>query len=324
MPELVSVVVCAWNNWPDLELAIQSALTQSHRDIEVIVVDNSSSDATPAEVPARFGERVRYIRQPNRGDSGAYNTGMAHARGDFIQFLDGDDMLAPDKVERQLEVFRADRDADVVFGNVRYFQSNAGPATWTDCDSVEDDVGMEPFLAAEGKCVGAVLAVLFRRRAVEKVGAWDESIYVSDSDYELRAILAGLRYRRCPGGPVAFKRIRPGQMGTNHAAMLDGAEALWLKALGLVEDESHRESIRCNLARVRFFRAFRADGMSTREALARCRDARATCRSAVPRPAYLAALCVIAIPGGRFLATSPRMRALRRAVMRLAGYAISA
>jgi glycosyltransferase involved in cell wall biosynthesis len=324
MPELVSVVVCAWNNWPDLEAAIQSALCQSHRDIEVIVVDNSSSDATQVEVPRRFGERVRYIRQPNRGDSGAYNTGIEHARGDLIQFLDGDDILAPDKIERQLSVFRADPDADVVFGNVRHFQGMTGAATWTDYDSVESDVGMEPFLAAEGRCVGAVLAALFRRRALDKVGAWDESIYVSDSDYELRAILAGLKYRRCAGGPVAFKRIRPGQMGANHSAMLDGGEALWLKALGLVKDESHRESIRYNLARVRFFRAFRADGMGTGEALRRCRDARVTCRRAVPLAAYLAALCVIAIPGGRFLAASPRMRALRRAAMRLTGYRISA
>jgi glycosyltransferase involved in cell wall biosynthesis len=324
VPGLVSVVICAYDNWPDLELAIASALCQSHRPIEVIVVDNSSTDATAREVPARFGGRVSCIRQPNRGDSGAYNTGFAASRGEFVQFLDGDDILAPNKIEKQLAVFRAHPDADVVFGDVRYFRGLAGVADWTDFDSSEDDVGMEPFLRHEGRCVGAVLAVLFRRATLERIGKWDESIYVSDSDYELRAILAGCRYRRCEGSPMSFKRVRPGQMGTNTVAMLDGAEALWTKALGLVENESHREGIRRNLARTRFWRAFRADDMSTRQALAKCREARATCARAVPLPAYLAAMAIIVMPGGRFLAASPRVRSLRRAVARLCGYRISA
>jgi glycosyltransferase involved in cell wall biosynthesis len=324
MPELVSVVICAYDNWPDLELAIESALCQSHRPIEVIVVDNSSNDATAREVPARFGGRVTYIRQPNRGDSGAYNTGFAAARGEFIQFLDGDDVLAPNKIEKQLAVFRAQPDADVVFGDVRYFRSHAGEAAWTDFDSREDDVGLEPFIRHEGRCVGAVLAVLFRRATLERVGKWDEAIYVSDSDYELRAILAGCKYRRCEGSPLSFKRVRAGQMGTNTVAMLDGAEALWTKALGLVSDENHRAGIRHNLARTRFWRAIRADGMSTRQALAKCREARATCSSAVPLPAYLAAMAIIVMPGGRFLAASPRVRGFRRAVARLCGYPISA
>lgn len=324
MAELASVVICAWNNWPDLELAIESALAQTYQPLEVIVVDNSSGDATAAEVPRRFGDRIRYIRQANRGDSGAYNTGIAHARGEFIQLLDGDDFLAPTKIEKQVEVFRADPQADVVFGNVRYFQTHAGPAAWTDFDSQESDVGIEPFLRAEGKCVGAVLAVLFRRRTLERVGAWDESIYVSDSDYELRAILAGCRYRRCAGPPLSFKRIRPGQMGTDHAAMLDGAEALWVKAQGLLKEPAHLEAVACNLARVRFFRAFRAEGMTRAEAFARCRAARQTCPRAVPLYAYLAALAVIAMPGGRFLARSPRVRRLRRRFARAFGYHIAA
>ena len=128
MPELVSIVVCAYNNWPDLELAIQSALCQSHQPVEVVVVDNSSTDATPVEVRARFGARIRYIRQANLGDSGAYNTGLKVARGEFLQFLDGDDVLAPNKIEKQLEVFRWDPDAEIVFGGVRHFQSLAGEA----------------------------------------------------------------------------------------------------------------------------------------------------------------------------------------------------
>ncbi len=322
MADLASVVICAWNNWPDLELAIDSALAQTYRPLEVIVVDNSSDDATAQEVPRRFGDRVRYVRQANRGDSGAYNTGMALARGEFVQFLDGDDFLAPTKIEKQVAVFRSDPQADVVFGSVRYFQGPAGAAAWNDYDCGEGDIGIAPFLREEGRCVGAVLAVLFRRRALERVGAWDEAIYVSDSDYELRALVAGCRYRLCPGPPLSFKRVRPGQMGVQHAAMLDGAEALWLKALSLLSEPAHLDAVAGNLARVRFFRAFRAEGMTRREALAKCRQARSTCPGAVPLPAYAAAMLVIAIPGGRILARSARLRSWRRRFARLLGYVI--
>ena len=241
----MSIVVCAYNNWPDLELAIQSALCQSHRPIEVIVVDNASTDATADEVARRFSSAVRYVRQENRGDSGAYNTGMALARGEFVQFLDGDDVLAPDRIERQLEVFRSDPGADVVFGNVRFFRSLPGDASWADSDSHEEDIGVQQLIEREGGCIGVALAVLFRRRALERVGSWDETIYVSDSDYELRAILSGCRYRACRGDLIGFKRVRPGQMGADYARMSRWAGSALDQGLG---DRSRPESARRNLA----------------------------------------------------------------------------
>src|SRR5258708_37209981 len=122
-PGLVSIVVVAYNNWPDLELAIDSALYQSYPNIEVIVIDNSSTDATSQAVPNRFGARVRYIRQPNRGCAGAYNAGLDLASGEFIQFVDGDDVLAPGKIQRQVDVFRTRPDLDIVYGDIRMVQT---------------------------------------------------------------------------------------------------------------------------------------------------------------------------------------------------------
>jgi glycosyltransferase involved in cell wall biosynthesis len=320
MSELVSVVVCAYNNWPDLELAIQSALCQSHPPVEVIVVDNSSTDATAVEVPARFGTRVRYIRQPNTGDGGAYNAGLAAARGAFLQFLDGDDVLAPNKIEKQLGVFRSDPDADIVFGDVRHFQSLPGEAHWTDIERNDEDVGVEPFLQSEGDCVGSALGVLFRRRAFDCVGKWDETLYRCDADYFLRAAVAGCRFRYSPGGPMSFKRVRPGQMGLDTTAMLEGSEALWVKALGYFTEPAHLERIRFNLARARFLRALRGDRIRRRRAIALCSEARRTSPAAVPVSAYAAGIALIQLPGRRYLATSPRLRTLRRMMTRLLGY----
>src|SRR5579864_6145645 len=110
--DVVSIVIVCHNNWPDLELAIQSSLRQTYSPLEVIVVDNDSTDATASEVPKRFGASVRYLRQLNRGDGGGYNAGCLVSSGDFVQFLDGDDFLAPNKIAKQVEAFRLNPETD--------------------------------------------------------------------------------------------------------------------------------------------------------------------------------------------------------------------
>ena len=146
MSDLASIIIVTHNNWPDLELAIQSALHQSYRPVEVMVVDNASTDATPDMVSRRFGDSVRYLWQSeNVLDGGGYNAGFRAARGEFIQFLDADDFLAPDKIEKQVEAFRADPDVDIVRGQFRQFQRSTGSARWSDIDVAEYDEKCETY-----------------------------------------------------------------------------------------------------------------------------------------------------------------------------------
>ena len=211
--EIVSIVVVAYNNWPDLELAIQSAICQSYQPVEVIVVDNSSTDATQSEVRRSFADRVTYIQQPNKGDSGAYNTGLRAARGNVVQFLDADDMLAPNKIEKQMAVFASQAGTDVVYGDVRCFQTSAGQARWLDDATLPDEGDMlEAFLRPARPGMVHFLGALFRRAALERVGLFDEGLYNADVDYLLRLFWAGCRFRFCQGVPMAFYRIHPGQM----------------------------------------------------------------------------------------------------------------
>src|SRR5579871_1842538 len=228
-PGMVSVVICAYNNWPDLELAIASSLYQSHPSVEVIVVDNSSADATESEVTRRFGTRIQYIRQPNRDCAGAYNTGLASSRGEFVQFLDGDDVLAPNKFEKQLQLFCSDPKLDVVYGDVRTFQSSPGVADWIET-RMQPETDVLARLTAPNGIWFNTLSVLFRREALNKVGPWDESLYVEDADYFLRAAWAGCRFSYCPVSPVGFRRLRSAQKMANSAAMERGLNAVWRKA----------------------------------------------------------------------------------------------
>lgn len=98
---LVSVVIPAYNHGAYLEDTIASALAQSWRDFEIVVVDDGSSDNT-REVVASFGDAVRYVWQQNRGMAGARNTGIREARGEIISFLDDDDLWKPSHLSQAL------------------------------------------------------------------------------------------------------------------------------------------------------------------------------------------------------------------------------
>ncbi len=307
---LVSVVICAYDNWPDVEMTIESALHQSYRPMEVIVVDNSSTDQTPEEVPRHFGNRVRYIRQPNRECGGAYNAGFALTSGEFIQFVDGDDVLAPNKIAKQVEVFRANPEVDIVYGDIRMFQTLGGRANWVDA-ATQPEPDMLKFLVSTERGPEGIdtLGMLFRRRTVERVGAWDESLYCEDLDYWLRAAHAGLHFGHCPGSLMGLRRLRFGQKTNNHVALDRGIEAVWEKTLRYVTREPYRSLIAAHLARIRFRTAVSTS--PRREALARLAIARATSSDNIPALAYAAGCAAILVPAVAHVASLRWLRPIR-------------
>jgi len=105
---LVSVIIPTYNRADLLPRAIRSALTQTFKDFELIIVDDGSTDNTEALVKGFIKEddRIRYIYQKNQGESEARNTGLLNARGRYIAFLDSDDEWLPSKIEKQLNLFK--------------------------------------------------------------------------------------------------------------------------------------------------------------------------------------------------------------------------
>ena len=112
---LVTVVIPVFNRASLVMEAVESCLAQDWRPLEVLVVDDGSTD-DPAAALRRFGDQVRVLRQENAGVSRARNAGIAAARGDFIHFLDSDNLLLPDAVSTKLAAFRAIPDAAICFG----------------------------------------------------------------------------------------------------------------------------------------------------------------------------------------------------------------
>ncbi len=113
---LVSIIIPTYNRANLVIRAIESALNQTYRNIELIVIDDGSKDQTPQIISQIKDPRIRYIRyEENRGASHARNVGLSLAKGEFISFLDSDDEFLPQKIEKQLEAFEKSENVGAVY-----------------------------------------------------------------------------------------------------------------------------------------------------------------------------------------------------------------
>ena len=119
---LISVVIPVYNGERYLGQAIESVLAQAHRPLEIIVVDDGSTDGS-ATLSQQFGPPVRYHYQPNAGVGAARDMGAMLAQGEFLAFLDADDLWVSNKLDLQLCAFMDDPSLDISFGHVRQFYS---------------------------------------------------------------------------------------------------------------------------------------------------------------------------------------------------------
>lgn len=121
--DLVSIVIPCYNGSLYLDQSIESALSQSHPNIEVIVVDDGSTDNS-IEIAQSYAEHIRLIKQPNSGVSAARNTGIIHAKGEYIMLLDADDILEKEAVKDRLSIIQEEINTGMVVGYYREIDEN--------------------------------------------------------------------------------------------------------------------------------------------------------------------------------------------------------
>ena len=218
---VVSVIVPAYNVAPYIGAAIDSALTQTFDDIEILVVDDGSTDETAAIVSAaqqRDG-RVRLIQQANGGLSAARNAALPVARGELFALLDGDDLWDPWYLYEQLAIFRARPDVSIVTGNA----VNLGGSHDGEPARPHPDRRPDPTLASMLADEEAVFIMsVFRRTVYERIGGFDESMRSNeDYDYWLRAAIAGFRFAR-NDKPLGKYRRRADSLSASDVRMLRG------------------------------------------------------------------------------------------------------
>lgn len=120
---LISVIIPSYNYGHFISDTLKSLLAQTYSNWEAIIIDDGSTDNTKEIVKEflRKDTRFRYFYQPNQGQSKAKDTGLKQVRGEFIQYLDADDMIESKKFENQVNIFLSDPSIDIVYGNVRFF-----------------------------------------------------------------------------------------------------------------------------------------------------------------------------------------------------------
>lgn len=182
--------------------AIESVLAQSRPCDQLVVVDNGSRDRS-AEIAAGFGAAVELLSEPRAGIGVARNAALRAARGDYLAFLDADDLWEPEKTALQLAAFEAEPRLQLVFGHVRQF---LGP----DPAGGEAEGLRVPADPQPGQYVGAMMA---RRAAIEAIGPWPEDVRVSDGlTFLLRAGELGLEQTML-AETVTLRRVH----GANHS-----------------------------------------------------------------------------------------------------------
>jgi glycosyltransferase involved in cell wall biosynthesis len=191
--ELVTTIIPVFNRATMLREAVASVLAQTHRRLEIIIVDDGSTDNTPAvieQLVVAHDPLVRSLRQPNAGPGAARNLGLKHARGEFIQYLDSDDLLESRKFELQVQALRLNPEAGVAYGITHRVQVETGASrVWA--RTGESITQMFPdFLPARGWDTNSPL---WRRSVCEQVGAWLPLRNNEDWEHDLRAGILGVR-----------------------------------------------------------------------------------------------------------------------------------
>ncbi|MGH9411930.1 MAG: glycosyltransferase family 2 protein [Vicinamibacterales bacterium] len=224
---LVSVIMPAYNAAAYIQDALWSALGQTFRDLEVVVVDDGSHDGTIAIVRdlAAGDSRVRLIEQHNGGVATARNAALRVARGEFLALLDSDDVWAPTFLEAQLQVFR-DAKVDIVTGNA--FEID-GPRDGHPSRPYPDP-RPDPVLATILADTEAIFIMsVFRREVIERIGLFDESMRSNeDYDFWLRAAAAGATFTR-NAQPLGAYRRRRDSLSASEVRMLSGILTVYRK-----------------------------------------------------------------------------------------------
>jgi glycosyltransferase involved in cell wall biosynthesis len=243
---LVSALINTYNYGRFVEEAVESVLAQDYPAdrLEIIVADDGSTDDTPTRME-RFSARVRYLRLEHRGQAAALNAAIAASHGEFVAFLDADDLWRKDKVRRVVEAFQAHSEAGMVYHAFEQWRTDGQPVVQQEFQAISGMVSarLNDLLAYDGQ---ATSGQAFRRSVLEEMLPLPEAFIIGCSDgylcyncifhWPVVAIAEPLtRYRLHGENLFSFDRPDPGRMRVKFDCWkaLMQAHASWLERQGI-------------------------------------------------------------------------------------------
>jgi glycosyltransferase involved in cell wall biosynthesis len=232
----VSVVIPTYNSAGLLREAIQSVLSQIYSDFEVVVIDDGSTDNTES-VARSFGDRVSYLKQENKGAGAARNHGIKRSRGEYVAFLDSDDLWLPGKLAEQIPLLDRDPELGLVYSDwaVVAEQGEALPSYLRNLPAasgyVFDELVQCGFILTSGTVV--------RRSCFDDVGYFDETLSIAQ-DYDLWLRICYRWKIALVNKPLVIKRNRDGNLSSNLPKTAAERIMLFEKALEKFSDMTPR------------------------------------------------------------------------------------
>lgn len=207
MKSLVSILIPCYNSEKWLAETIQSALAQTWKKKEIIIVNDGSTDNSSTVAKSFESSIVKVISQKNQGASAARNTALRECQGDFIQYLDADDLLAPNKIELQIELLANNDSKFVASGEWARFYQQPTEALFIS-EPVWEDMFSVDWLVCSWNGGGMMHpgAWLIPYKVSEKAGAWNENLSLNDDgEYFSRVVLASQGVKFCQGAKTYYR-----------------------------------------------------------------------------------------------------------------------
>lgn len=240
-----SIIIPAYNSEKTIEKTLQSVLDQNYADIEIIVVNDGSTDNTEGVV--KKYDQVKYYHQKNAGVSFARNLGLEKSTGYYIQYLDADDLLAPNKIKIQVEAIERES-ADVAYGDWTKFSEDNNQ--YKELEFVKRSMIKRPEIELFTNFWVPLAGLLYTRKIVDKIGDWNTSLpIIQDARYALDAAIHGARFVYTEGNMAYYRVHTAGSLSTKsrisfmNDCLLNAIQidAIWRKEY--LHDKEKKEAI---------------------------------------------------------------------------------
>lgn len=209
---LVSIIISAFNAEQYIAQTLNSVLLQTWKPLEIIVVNDGSTDNTAALLDRYKQNGIIVLEQENRGQDAALNNGFRHSKGNYIKFMDSDDLLNPEMIEKQMAVLNGTDDY-VAYGEwARFVYDEPEKAEFTSLHYWKDMAPLDFLTASPSGVMLQCGSMLVPRKLIDKAGGWDERLILfNDTEFFNRVLLASKGVKFSPGARLYY---RSGMLGS--------------------------------------------------------------------------------------------------------------